>query len=146
MEVRVGESNPQDATPKIDQVVGVPPDFQNVVAHTYLVAVVAWEWSFAHSKSLQMRVGPSSVLCVELFLPVSVNGGGYRVDWGPAKKESVANPAYFVWWVSHEILCHVQKLLPSYTHCHVICDHRQIPHYFPHQSVRELVMQAKRSV
>ena len=66
MEVRVGESNPQDATPRIDQVVGVPPDFQNVVAHTYLVAAVAWEWSFAHSKTPLMSVGPFFGLCVRL--------------------------------------------------------------------------------
>ena len=109
MEVWVGGSNSQNATPKIDP-----------------VAVEVGGWKPSSPRIPQKFAGPSSVLCVELFLPVSVNGGGYRVDWGPAKKESVANPAYFVWWVFHPIRCHVQNLLLVYTHCRVTCYHRHI--------------------
>ena len=64
MAARVGESNPRAATPQVDQVAGVPPDFQNVEAHTYLVAAVAREWSFSHSKTQLISVGPSFGLCV----------------------------------------------------------------------------------
>ena len=64
MAARVGESNPRAATPQVDQVAGVPPDSQNAVAHTYLVAAEALKWLRAQSKTQLMSVGPSFGLCV----------------------------------------------------------------------------------